>query len=343
MSDDNNEGFAEIGKRLDNLPPIPEDEHEPPSINDEPRSTNSERPATTPAPPEPTLRPSPNSHSRNVIIIVLSVLAFFVMIAVFSVEKKDPTPLSNSPSEVDNTQDSSPPNITYSREEKPPVGVNNVYTGDQIRYCLSEKTRINIINGMINSYSQYEVSKFNATVSDYNDRCSSFRYRSGLLESVKAEVDTNYSALSTEAQSRIAEWRTATIPSESTAPVNQTIKTPASLIPQNQSYSVPDTKKSKRSKKIKYVEPQDYQSTTSTRRSYESGSDRSDSGGQSYDYKSDRQYDDIPKQNVGQRVDLSSLTPQQQASIEYSCFQARVKGNDIYKECINSRLPRGNK
>jgi hypothetical protein len=66
-----------------------------------------------------------------------------------------------------------------------------VLSSAQIRYCLSEKIRLEGAHSVLNTYSQTNqtgVDRFNAMVDDYNSRCGSFRYRTGTLETVRAEV-----------------------------------------------------------------------------------------------------------------------------------------------------------
>lgn len=43
----------------------------------------------------------------------------------------------------------------------------------------------------VDNYSETSVDAFNAAVDDYNARCSNFRYRSGSLEGVRAQVEAN--------------------------------------------------------------------------------------------------------------------------------------------------------
>ena len=95
-------------------------------------------------------------------------------------------------------------------EEIAPVGNGLVLSRNQIRYCLSEEVRLLSIKGAIDSYSQYEVDNLNSIVDDYNSRCSNFRYRSGLLESVKSEVSLNNSALVAEGSRKLSNWRAQT-------------------------------------------------------------------------------------------------------------------------------------
>lgn len=83
-------------------------------------------------------------------------------------------------------------------EEMPPVGSGLSYNRAQIRYCLSEKIRISAWQEQVDQYSETSVDAFNMAVNDYNMRCSNFRYRSGMLESVRSEVESNRYALQLE-------------------------------------------------------------------------------------------------------------------------------------------------
>jgi hypothetical protein len=67
---------------------------------------------------------------------------------------------------------------SYSEETLPPIGTNNVLNSSQIRYCLSEKIRMDAVETTINTYSQAEIDYFNNSVADYNSRCGSFTTRS---------------------------------------------------------------------------------------------------------------------------------------------------------------------
>ncbi|WP_150123924.1 hypothetical protein [Methyloversatilis sp. RAC08] len=88
-----------------------------------------------------------------------------------------------------------PPETKVSRtllvERVPPIGKGLVLDPAQIRYCLSEGIRIAAWHERANRYSQRAVDTFNAVVNDYNARCGNFSYRSGTLESVRAEVEKN--------------------------------------------------------------------------------------------------------------------------------------------------------
>ena len=102
----------------------------------------------------------------------------------------DPAPSDDSPAS------------SSSQEEVPPIGNGLAFSRNQIRYCVSEKIRIEAWGGKVNKYSESSVDAFNLAVNDYNARCSNFRYRSGMLESVRSEVETNRDALAAEGMSK---------------------------------------------------------------------------------------------------------------------------------------------
>jgi hypothetical protein len=89
---------------------------------------------------------------------------------------------------------------TATTEQIPPIGTGLSLERDELRYCLSEDIRLEAARQVLNEYSDSQINRFNAMVEDYNSRCSSFRYRSSTLASVKADVELNRSAL--EAQGR---------------------------------------------------------------------------------------------------------------------------------------------
>ena len=70
---------------------------------------------------------------------------------------------------------------------KPPVGDSNLLSVAQIRWCLRESIRIEVLREMLRTNSQVE--RFNSIVSDYNSRCGSYRYREETLVRAQREVE----------------------------------------------------------------------------------------------------------------------------------------------------------
>lgn len=141
---------------------------------------------------------SPPSRGKYWLAIGAIVL-LFILFGGSKKEQSTPTHSSapsSSPSQV-SSQDSN-------REETPPVGSGLTFNQAQIRYCLSEKVRIDAWQGGVNNYSQSSVDGFNAAVNDYNSRCSNFRYRRGSLETVQTSVNSNRRVLELQGLNRAA-------------------------------------------------------------------------------------------------------------------------------------------
>ena len=83
------------------------------------------------------------------------------------------------------------------------MGQGLVFSIGQIRYCLAEDIRIEGAKSVLNNYSNSEVDRFNAMVDDYNSRCANFRYRSGVLESARRDIQPYWSQLQAEGRSRL--------------------------------------------------------------------------------------------------------------------------------------------
>jgi hypothetical protein len=111
----------------------------------------------------------------------------------------EPSANANEP-----TENSVPPVEDGSEEEMPPEGNGLEFSRPQIHYCLSEDIRISAWKGQVNQESEGSVNAFNAAVNDYNLRCSNFRYRKGLLESVRTEVELNRNSLISQGVQRAA-------------------------------------------------------------------------------------------------------------------------------------------
>ncbi|MBU1357652.1 MAG: peptidoglycan-binding protein [Gammaproteobacteria bacterium] len=88
------------------------------------------------------------------------------------------------------------------QESMPPVGQNQVLSTAQIRYCLAEEIRMDGAKSAINNYIESDVDRFNAMVADYNSRCGNFRYRSGMLENARREIEPYRSQFQSEGRSR---------------------------------------------------------------------------------------------------------------------------------------------
>jgi hypothetical protein len=82
----------------------------------------------------------------------------------------------------------------------PPLGADRVLGAAQIRYCLSEDIRLEAARDAVSVDA--DVDRFNAMIEDYNTRCSNYRYRREVFESVQRQVQANRMALQTEGIAR---------------------------------------------------------------------------------------------------------------------------------------------
>ena len=85
-------------------------------------------------------------------------------------------------------------------ETKPPAGEGRALSINEVRYCVFESERIELMKPLASDNTR--IGKFNEYVSDYNSRCGRFRYRRGTLEQVRREAAERASSLETEARLR---------------------------------------------------------------------------------------------------------------------------------------------
>jgi len=172
--------------------------------------------ATAPATPGSIEKETGASSGSSGIKWVLGAAAFIFVVWLIGNSSKQETPTYNpppvtvpapapavipSPVPAPAPAPSAAPRPSGVIGEKPPVGDAHVLDREQIRYCLSEKIRLDAIETIVNASRNLEVDKFNGLVADYNSRCAHFRYRRGSLESVGAEVEAQQSAIEHAAQS----------------------------------------------------------------------------------------------------------------------------------------------
>ncbi len=89
-------------------------------------------------------------------------------------------------------------------EEKPPAGSGRTLTKSQVRYCTFQGDRLDFMRSL--SMTNYQIDRFNQLINDYNLRCSSFRYRSGVLSSVQREAKSRSDILQAEARRIVSSW-----------------------------------------------------------------------------------------------------------------------------------------
>jgi hypothetical protein len=119
-------------------------------------------------------------------------------------------------------------------ETIPPVGRDRVLSTAEIRYCLYQSERLNIIDARTDLSAN--VQAFNRLIDDYNARCGSFRYRAGALAPIEREVEQRRTVLRADAQRIIDSWRSGVRPAAPApvapapivqAPTAPTLETPS--------------------------------------------------------------------------------------------------------------------
>ena len=169
--------------------------------------THSAPPSTqTPLPPPPERQP-PSVHSQahqapvesgsgdssvgKWVLGVAGVIGLFW----FAGQLDTHTPASastNAPSAQSAEPISSPPDQPQQpsspQESSPPIGHDLVLSISQIRYCVAEEIRMQGAESVLDENNRRDVDRFNASVADYNSRCSQFWYRQGSLEAAQRDV-----------------------------------------------------------------------------------------------------------------------------------------------------------
>lgn len=113
-----------------------------------------------------------------------------------------PTARSGQPSYVPPSAELQLP--SRPQESLPAVGRDVVLSTAQIRYCLAENIRIEGARWTINKYIDSDVDRLNLMVVDFNNRCGSFRYRSGALEGARRDIEPFRSQIYAEGRERFA-------------------------------------------------------------------------------------------------------------------------------------------
>ena len=89
-------------------------------------------------------------------------------------------------------------------EIMPSVGQGRTLNRSQIRYCVFQGQRLDIIRTL--STTNYQIDRFNVLIDDFNSRCSSYRYISGDLSSAEREALKNAAKLQADARRIVSSW-----------------------------------------------------------------------------------------------------------------------------------------
>ncbi|MYG63915.1 MAG: hypothetical protein F4099_00605 [Synechococcus sp. SB0673_bin_10] len=106
---------------------------------------------------------------------------------------QSPPSVPSSPSRTLEVQVPSP-ELKFS---KPPVGDDNILSIAQIRWCLREEIRIEVLRPRVTTNPQ--IDQFNTIVDNYNRCCASYRYYESTLERAQREVEKTRSQIIADA------------------------------------------------------------------------------------------------------------------------------------------------
>jgi sulfur relay (sulfurtransferase) DsrF/TusC family protein len=90
------------------------------------------------------------------------------------------------------------------QEDIPPVGSGLSLNRNQVRYCIYQGARLDYIRPL--TANNRQIDRLNGLIDDYNRRCSSFRYSSGVLGAVQGELSSRRAVLREEARRMVASW-----------------------------------------------------------------------------------------------------------------------------------------
>ncbi|MGR4000695.1 MAG: hypothetical protein OD811_02730 [Alphaproteobacteria bacterium] len=93
------------------------------------------------------------------------------------------------------------------QEIQPPAAKQLPLTIPEVRYCLYQEERLHSLREQVNPYSEYEITRYNHEVEDYNSRCLDFRHSPGIVTAVRSEITTWRDTLSQEAAQILESWR----------------------------------------------------------------------------------------------------------------------------------------
>ena len=94
-------------------------------------------------------------------------------------------------------------------EEQPQVGVGNLLSLNEVRYCLYQEQRLQLIREQVNPHSDYETTRYNHEIDDYNQRCLEFRHPQGAVRTVRQEIPEWRENLIRQSENIIQGWRTS--------------------------------------------------------------------------------------------------------------------------------------
>lgn len=196
-------GFAGLSSLATKLPPEPR-------FDPHPEKPAVEKNGTSPAPLDAQTVPNPRfwtGQRRWYVTLAVGVVAV-IGIANWP---RDPTPYRapSSSGTYSPTPAYVPPAVPQDpyAESKPTIGTGQTLSRNEIRYCLSERVRVEAVGNYVDTTKQSHIDRYNTMVDDYNGRCSNYRYRQSDMSAVKAAVDLSGDRLKAQAAATVRQWR----------------------------------------------------------------------------------------------------------------------------------------
>ena len=123
------------------------------------------------------------------LIVMVGLVAFIFYSSLFQgdLSNNNLRNVQSSSSSNDVSQPTSPVTQNMPDYFKPSVGRGNLLSISEIRWCLRQGIRIDLLRTMVKSNSQ--IDNFNILVNEYNSRCGSYRYRPGTLERAQQQIE----------------------------------------------------------------------------------------------------------------------------------------------------------
>lgn len=200
-------GFAGLKLLVSQIPDLS------PTAAPQPSASQTPKPEPHPA-VEPTIKrevppkaaPNPTRSNKPVIVVGGAVALLLILWIVRgtettnrSPERPPHVPPSDSRPQRPNLPSDSrprvPPPVDYSEVAPTPGDRTRIFNQSNIRWCLYQRRRIEIIRSKISNELDEDISTFNALVNDWNSRCGAYRYDLDDMTIVRAELplkETNF-------------------------------------------------------------------------------------------------------------------------------------------------------
>jgi hypothetical protein len=299
-------------------------------------------PAPPPPPTTPPVTPPPASGGKSNysapgksgpswlgwVIAGVVVLVIWIANSGSGNKTSTPSPRSPEPTYLSQAPATPPASAPVSDTQKPAVGRNQVLGVAQIRYCKTEKIRIEAFESVINNAFDHEVDRFNGIVNDYNSRCGEFRYRRGDVERVERELSPERESITSKAKS---EWvRNSLGLKDSPAPISASKDPLRSGESESQSTKAPAEKSKPLSMEdLSYAETESIESACN--------GDRILNGPAAYNRCLAGKLASL--KSAPRNIDLSSLSHAETESIESACNGDRIlNGPAAYNRCLAGKL-----